>query len=175
MKFTLKDEIAYPREEVFAALRDRTPELVSYLQNVERIEVRERSEVGGVVELENWWTGSADDVPRVLRGFLKPEMLVWIDRARWDANQWRCEWEITLNALPDAVTARGYNLYGDEGGVTTIEMNGEFVVHPERIRGIPTFVAKTAAPTIEKFVVGLLEPNLRQTNRAMEQYLDDQG
>jgi len=173
MKFQLTDEIAHPLEDVFATLRDRLEELVPYLSNVDQIEVRERTEDGEVVTLENWWTGTSDDVPRVLRSFVKPDMLVWIDRARWDHDALRCDWQITLNALPEAVTAKGYNLYTEEDGETVIKMHGEFIVHPEKVPGVPTFVAKKAAPTLERFVVGLLEPNLRESNRAVGQFLDD--
>lgn len=173
MQFTLTDEIPYPRDLVYATHRDKLLEVAEYLTNVEDIDVRNREEDGDIVRFENWWTGSSNDVPRVLQGFLKPEMLVWVDRATWDKSKHRVDWEITLNALPQAVTAKGYNLFDDEGDVTVIRMHGEFIVHPEKVKGIPTFVAKRAAPTIEKFVVGLLEPNLRESNRAVESYLDD--
>lgn len=173
MQFTLTDEIPYPRDLVFATHRDKLLEVLEYLSNVEDIEIASREEDGDVVRFENHWTGSSSDVPRLLQGVIKPEMLTWIDRARWDQGQYRCDWEITLNALPDAVTAKGYNLFDDEGDVTVIRMHGEFVVHPEKVPGVPTFLARKAGPAIEKFVVGLLEPNLRESNRAVESYLDD--
>ncbi len=173
MKFQVVDQIAYSRDLVFPTYRDRLLEFVEYLPNVDEVDIRSRADDGDVVSFENWWTGTSDDVPRVLRGLLKPDMLVWIDRAKWDEGAYRCDWRITLRALPDAVTAKGYNLFFDEDDQTIIQINGEFIVHPDKLRGVPSFVARKAAPTVEKFVVGLLEPNLRQSNRAVEQYLDD--
>ena len=75
--------------------------------------------------------------------------------------------------MAEAITARGHNTFLDEGPDTVVQMNGEFVVHPERIKGIPAFVARSAAPTLERFVVGLLQPNLRRSNAAVRQYIDD--
>ncbi len=173
MKFTLTDEIPYPRPLVFQTHRDALLELKAYMPNVADVVVEERHEEGDVVRLLNRWTGASGDVPAVLRPVIRPEMLSWLDRATWDAGRWRTEWEITLLALPDAVTARGINVFRDDGDVTQIQMTGEFLLHPERIRGVPTFVARQAAPAIEKFVVGLLEPNLRKSNAAVRQYLDD--
>lgn len=173
MKFTLVDEIPWPRDVVFRTHRDKLPELVPYLANVDAVEVRERMEDGDVVRLLNHWSGSSDDVPALIRPVLKPELLTWVDRAVWDQGRWRCDWNITLNALPDAITAKGYNLFQDEGDETVIQIQGEFTVHPDRIPGVPTLLARKAQSAIERFVVGLLEPNLRLSNRAVEQYLED--
>jgi hypothetical protein len=175
MQFQFTDEIGYPRDVVFATHRDRLAELIPYLPNVASVAVRERVEDGGVVRLVNDWAGSSDDVPRLLRGLVKPEMMTWTDRARWDGAAWRCDWETQINWLPDAVTAKGFNLFFDEGDRTVIKVTGDFIVHPDKIPGIPSIVARGAAPTIEKWVLGLLEPNLKRSNRAVEQYLDDQG
>lgn len=175
MKFNLVDEVPWPRDVVFRTHRDKLVELVPYLGNVDSVEIRERREEGPVVRLLNHWSGSSSDVPAVIRPVLKPELLTWVDRATWDQSKWRCDWDITLNALPDAVTARGYNLFKDEGDATVIQIQGEFIVHPDRIPGVPTLVAKTAQSAVERFVVGLLQPNLRASNRAVEQYLDAHG
>ncbi len=173
MKFSLVDEIPHPRELVFATHRDKLVDLVPYLPNVASVVVKERVVEGEVVRLLNLWTVASSDVPAPIRPLLKPENLTYLDRASWDGSRWRCDWEITLTALPEAVTARGFNTFLDEGGETVIQMNGEFVIHPDRVPGVPTFVAKAAAPALEKFVVGLLQPNLKKSNQAVQQYIED--
>ena len=60
-----------------------------------------------------------------------------------------------------------------EGDVTIVQMSGEFVIHPEKVPGVPAFMARRLAPTLEKFVVGLLQPNLKRSNQAVESYLED--
>ena len=173
MKFSLVDEIPYDRELVFTTHRDKLVELVPYLPNVDSVVVESREEDGEIVRLVNVWSGASSDVPSVVRPIVRPEHLSWIDRATWDRGRWRCDWEITITALPEAVTARGFNTFLDEGGETVIQMNGEFVIHPEKVPGVPTFVAKRAAPALEKFVVGLLQPNLKRSNQAVLQYIED--
>jgi hypothetical protein len=173
VKFTLTDEIPFPRETVFRTHRDKLVEIVPYLPNVQSIVVESRVEQGPVVQLVNLWAGTADDVPAVIRPLIKPELLTWIDRATWDESKWRCDWDIQLTALPDAITARGYNLMREEDGETIIQMQGEFTIHPDRVPGVPAFVARAAAPTLERFVVGLLQPNLRKTNEAVKTWLRD--
>ncbi|MEQ1567893.1 MAG: hypothetical protein ABMA64_19800 [Myxococcota bacterium] len=173
MKFSLVDEIPHPREVVFSTHRDKLQELVPYLPNVKQVVTESRVVEGAVVKLLNVWHGTSDDVPGPFKSLIKPETLSWIDRATWDGDRWRCDWEITLSALPEAVTAKGTSTFLAEGSETVIQMNGEFVIHPERVPGVPAFVAKAAAPALERFVVGLLQPNLRRSNQAVQQYIDD--
>jgi hypothetical protein len=173
VKFSLVDEIPHPRALVFGTHRDKLMELVPYLPNVSSVVTESRVSDGEVVRLVNLWTGSSTDVPAVIRPLVKPEHLQWVDRASWDGGRWRCDWEITLSALPEAVTARGFSTFLDEGGDTVIQMNGEFVIHPDRVPGVPGFVARAASPAFEKFVVSLLQPNLRKSNQAVQQYIED--
>ncbi|MEQ1503755.1 MAG: hypothetical protein ABMB14_16060 [Myxococcota bacterium] len=175
MKFSLVDEIAHPRELVYTTHRDKLQELVQYLPNVASVVTESRVVEGSLVRLVNLWTGASDDVPAPIRPILKPEHLTWVDRATWDQDKWRTDWEITLTALPEAVTARGFNTFLEEGGETVIQMNGEFLIHPDRVPGVPTFVARRAGPALERFVIGLLQPNLRRSNQAVQQYIDEHG
>lgn len=174
MKFSLVDEIPHPRDLVFSTHRDKLVDLVPYLLNVQSVVVESRVVEGDLVKLTNLWTGASDDVPAPIRPLLRPEHLTWVDRAVWDGAKYRTDWEITLTALPEAVVARGFNTFLEEGGETVIQMNGEFLIRPDRIPGIPAFVAKAAAPAFERFVVGLLQPNLRRSNSAVRQYIEDQ-
>ena len=173
MKFNIVDEIPFERELVFSTHRDKLEELVPYLPNVDKVVIREREEEGDVVRLLNEWSGATSDVPAVIRPLLNPEVLTWLDRAHWDQGRWRCDWEITITALPEAISARGFSQFSDEGGETLVEMQGEFVIHPDKIPGVPTFVAKRAAGPLERFVVSLLQPNLKRSNQAVLQYLED--
>ena len=173
MRFTVTDELPFERELVFETHRDKIIELVPYLPNVDGIVVRERVEDGDVVKLTNEWSGSSSDVPGVLQTILKPELLTWTDRAVWDQSTWRADWQITINALPEAVTAKGSSVFTDEGGDTLVEIHGEFVLHPERVPAVPGFIARRAAPALERFIVGLLQPNLKRSNQAVLQHLED--
>lgn len=173
LKFSLTDEIPFPRDVVYATHRDKLLELVPYLPNVKSVVIQSRTVEGPVMKLVNLWTGTTDDVPAVIRPLVKPEMLTWVDRATWDESKWRTDWDITITALAEAVTAKGFNTFREEDGETILQMQGEFTIHPDKVPGVPGFVARAAAPTLEKFVVGLLEPNLRRTNAAVRRYIED--
>jgi hypothetical protein len=173
LKFSLVDEIPHPRELVFSTHRDKLLELVQYLPNVDSVVTESRIEDGAIVKLVNVWTGATAEIPAPVRPLLRTEHLMWVDRATWDGDRWRCDWEITLSAVPEAVSARGFSTFLAEGSDTVVQMNGEFLIHPERVRGVPTFVARGAAPALERFIVGLLQPNLRRSNQAVQQYIED--
>jgi hypothetical protein len=175
VKFTITEEIAHPRERVFRTQRDRLVELVPYIPNVEKVVVEETHVEGTSVRFLNRWTVASADIPTAVKGFLKPEHLTYIDRAKWDEATWRCEWELVITALPDAVTARGITSFTDEGDATIVRLDGEFIIHPDRVPGVPGFLARTIAPSLEKFVVGLLQPNLKKTAHAVGQFIDDHG
>ena len=78
MKLEAVATLSFPRPLVFSTYRDRLPQLVPHLPNVEKIEVLEREEApggeAGVVRLLNLWFAKAD-VPKVAQSVIKPEML----------------------------------------------------------------------------------------------------
>ncbi|MCB9673832.1 MAG: hypothetical protein H6737_01870 [Alphaproteobacteria bacterium] len=173
MRFTITDELPHPRDLVFQTHRDKLLELVEYLPNIDKVETTKREEDGAVVRLENHWTAAQTDVPAVVRPLIKAEYLTWVDYAEWDEEHYRCRWRLELNVLPGVIEAHGENVFLDEGDETVVNMTGEFVIHHERIPGVPAFVAKSAAPALEKFIVGLVQPNLRKSNAAVVEYIDD--
>jgi hypothetical protein len=174
MDFCIVDNIPHPRPLVFATHRDKVVEMVPYLPNVKSV-VIEKNDVDGPVTNQLYrWIGESHDVPRLLRPLIKTEFLSWLDKSIWYQDEWRCEWELELSVLPNAISARGYNIFLEDGDDTIVQMNGQFTIHPERITGVPTFVARRIAPAVEKFIVSLLEPNMRESNKAVFQYIQDQ-
>ena len=174
MRFALEDEVAWPREVVFKAHRDHLPEVAEYVPNVTSVETISRvEEPGGLVRLENLWHGARSDIPMLLRPFIGNDALSWLDRATWDIEKWQCDWEITLNALPEAVTARGKNVFREEDGETLIFLSGELIIHPQHLPAVGGFVPKKASEAIERFVVGMVKPNLKHANVAVARYLED--
>lgn len=175
MKFTVVDEIPFPLEQVFAAHRDKLPEMVGDMPNVESIEVESREEEDGLIRLVNIWHAAETDVPAIARPFIKPDMLKWTDRAEWDLEDLCVNWNIELGFLPDAIICRGQNIFEEFDGTTRITMEGELIVNAGKIPGVPRLIAGKVGPAVEKFVVGLVEPNLRETNKVVQRYLEAQG
>lgn len=174
MRFTVNDEIGFPRDLVYPAVRDRVEDLIAYLPNVDSIELLDSSVDGDVRRFVKRWQASATEIPALLRPLIKPEYLTWVDHATWNAAEYTTAWHHDLAFLEGALTARGVNRYFDEGDVTVIELEGEFTIHPERLTFLPGPVARKLAPAMERFVVELLKPNLKSTNQAIEQWLEEQ-
>jgi hypothetical protein len=175
MKFTIKDSIPFPRDLVYATQRDRMPELAPFLNDIKEIIVKERKDEGHITRFINDWRAGGTDIPSIARAFIKPEMLRWLDHATWDAKAFTCEWRTELGFLPEAIEARGRNQWIDAGSSTTVIIEGEIIVNAKKVPGVPSLMAGSIGGTIEKFVVGLIEPNLKKTNEGVTKFLRQQG
>lgn len=175
MQFTVKESIPFPRERVFAAQRDKLPELAPFLHDIESITVQSREEGATVTKLVNIWKAKGGDVPAALRGFIKPEMLQWTDYASWDSEAWRCDWNIVLGFLPGVIECRGNTSFAEAAGRTTVTIGGDIRIHADKLPGVPRFMAGKIGETVEKFVVSMIKPNLSKTNEGVTSYLRAQG
>lgn len=176
MEFSTTDVIEYPVETVFRTHRDHLPELVDFLPNVEKIEVESREESAGQVDLVNIWTAARTEVPTLVRPFVKPHMLTWIDRASWQESDHTCRWDIELGFLKAAIRCQGVNKMRPTGeGHTEVTIAGQIEVDAKKIPGVPRFMAKKVGAAVEKFVVKTITPNLKKTNDGVRTYLATQG
>lgn len=166
--------IVHPVARVFEAYRDRLPEVAAYLDDIREIVVHKREEQGDVVVLHNVWA-SDKEIPAVARRFIKPEHLFWDDHARWHEVDTRCEWTIATRAFSEAFSCSGQTRLVAEGSSTRVVLDGELTIDVAKIGGVPRFLAKTIGPQVEKFIVGLIKPNLERTNDAIAAFLDAQA
>ncbi len=171
MKLLVTADIAYPRDQVFAAYRDHLPDLVPYLANVRGISVTSRSEEGPLVKFVNRWKGGGE-IPGAVRKFLSEDLLEWDDLATWNADDFTCAWQTVVPAFKEAVDARGKNTFVESRpGVTTLRIEGNLVVDAGKVRGVPRLLAGTVSPVIEAFLVGAIKPNLASVAKGVEQFL----
>lgn len=61
--------IHFPRPLVYQTYRDKLVELLLYLPNIRKIEIKERKQEGSVVKFVNIWSGGGD-IPTIARAFL---------------------------------------------------------------------------------------------------------
>jgi hypothetical protein len=73
--------------------------------------------------------------------------------------------------LSEAVKCSGQTRYKAKGDRTECHISGELEVDASKIPGVPRLLAGKLGKAVEGFVVKLITPNLRATNRAMEKYL----
>jgi hypothetical protein len=163
--------LPFPRPLVFASYRDRLAELVPHLPNVTAIEVRERQDEGAVVRLVNVWHG-AGEIPRAVRAVVSDRMLSWTDRAVWYADRFTCEWTIETHAFTEAVSCRGEDRFiALDAERTRLEIRGDLVVDLAQVALVPRLLRGSLGPTVERFLVGRITPNLTRVTDALVRLL----
>jgi len=172
MKFEVSDLIAHPVSKVYPVFRDHIADLAQYLPNVKRIEIIERKEEGGLVHVTSDWYAQAS-LPNSARKFFPENKLGWRDVAAWNTKQQSVDWHFVLWLFTEAVHVSGHNAFTAEGKQTRLTINGEWVIDPAKIRGIPNIILRGVIPTVEKFAFALVKPNLLKVNRAVEKLLSE--
>ena len=175
-KIDIKDSIDYPLETVYPAFRDDLKQVASYLPNIDEIVVKSSTRRDEeTLDVVNLWVASEGEIPTLAQPFIKKDMLQWIDRAVWHDDELYCEWEMEVGFLPEAVTCRGRTTYTAKGDRTEVHIDGELLVDAKKIPGVPRLMSGKVGQVVEGFVVKMITPNLKATNRAMESHLKAQG
>lgn len=172
MKINSESRINHPQPLVYEAYRDRLPEVASYIPDIKEIRVESREQTAGGIKLHNLWIADRE-IPRVVQGFVKPDMLRWNDYADWNDGGAYCDWQLQIPAFPDNVTCSGRNAFFADGEGTRVVLTGNLEINPN-FPGIPRMVARRLAPQIEKFIVMLITPNLERVNQSLGAFLDAQ-
>ena len=176
MKIEGNQSLTHPALRVFETLRDRTPDLVTHLPNIEEVEVISREEEPPVVRLYNRWQGSQGDVPAVVRPFVKKELVSWFDRAAWNEETLSCSWSIEAVVGRECFSCNGTTTITSEGErASHFTLNGELVIDPDRVPGVPRFLARKLSGPLERFIARAIGPNLTSVASAVQKYLDEQG
>ena len=173
MKIHAESRVAHPRAAVYAAYRDRLPAIAAYIPDIKEIRVVSREVTAQGLALHNRWVADRE-IPSMLSRFVRPEMLCWDDLARWDDAAHCCTWRLSIPAFPDQVQCTGKNTFIEDGAHTRVVLTGDLEISG-KIPGVPSMLARTLAPQVEKFIVHLITPNLEQVNHSLGRFLDAQG
>ena len=174
MQLRADAKLPFSRPEVFAAYRDKLPELLPYLPNVRKIDVKSREEDGKITKLLNVWHGGGE-IPAAARAVLSEAMLTWDDQATWNEEDFTTTWVIKTHAMTEAVKCEGTNRYLEENGQTVLEIRGVLEIDAKKIRGVPGFLAGKVGKTVEEFLIGKIQPNLVETVKGLQKYLESQA
>lgn len=174
MQIVADARIPFPRALVFATYRDKLAELVPYLPNVRRIEVRSRCDEGAITRLLNVWHGGGE-IPAAARSFVSEAMLSWDDHALWNEADYTCAWRIETHAFSEAVRCAGRNVFVEAGGATVLQIRGELTVDAAKISGVPRLLAGPVSRTVEDVLSKKIPPNLLQTADGVRRFLEAAG
>jgi len=175
MNFHKEDTIAHPAEVVLDIMIEHLEAIVPYLPNIERIETLEKkASRHGRQHIIRRWEASADRLPNALRPFISTEWLAWIDDALWTPAAYKVDWSISTK-LGRLYDCSGTNYIEPDPKApdkrTRIRITGNLTVYPDRVPGIPALLSKRLAPIVERFVVGLITPNLTSVAQGLDRYL----
>jgi hypothetical protein len=163
--------LSFSRPVVFAAYRDHLVDLVEFLPNIRRIEVKSRRESGKSVELVNEWHGGGE-IPAAARAVLSENMLSWTDYASWNEDDWTCSWRIETHSFTEAVSCSGKNHFLEAGGGTRLEIRGELSIDGKKIKAVPRLLAGTLSKAVEDILVKRITPNLLSVSEGLQKYLE---
>jgi hypothetical protein len=170
MRIEAQTHVSHPAKLVLVTLRDKTPELAAIMPNVESVEELERREEPPRVHLYNRWQGSNRDVPAILRPFVSKELLAWHDRASWDEEKLCCSWQLEGRVF----SCQGSTRLEPQGeGSTLFLIGGELKVDPDRVPGLPRFLARKVQQPLERFIGNAVRPNLTKIAEAVQRFLDE--
>jgi hypothetical protein len=171
MQLSADATLQFPRRDVFVAYRDHLVELVEFLPNIRRIDLKSRRDDGPRAEVVNAWHGGGE-IPAAARMVLSESMLSWTDYATWDESDWTTEWRIETHSFTEAVNCRGKNRFLEVDGGTRFEIRGGLEIDGSKIRGVPKMLAKSVSKTVEDFLVKKITPNLLSVSDGLRRYLE---
>ena len=173
MRFQLDEEIAHPAGRVYTALRDRTPDLVPFLPEVDRIETVERvRQPDGRLRLTNVWQGNRKSAPRAARPFLTKQMMRWRDVATWDDDELSLHWRFETMHLESLFKCHGSNHFESmHNGACRFVVSGTIETYPERVPGVPNSMGRKLAPKADRWLVNMLVPNISRLPGALNELL----
>ncbi|MCA9513583.1 MAG: hypothetical protein KC635_01420 [Myxococcales bacterium] len=176
MHFTAETPIAYPARVVVDTMMNRMHDLVVHLPNVESIDTQLiEPQPDGTVKTVRHWQGTAKSVPAVMRPFVSRRSLGWMDYAVWYPDELRCEWR-TVSDSGDLTACSGTNAFraSGDGSSCVMVIDGDFIVHGERLPGVPAFMGRKIAPTIERIVLSFMKPNFTSSADGLKALLDSE-
>jgi hypothetical protein len=175
LKIKTSDLVQAPVDRVFKAARDDLPQLVPYLPNIGRIEVRERKELGSSkTKIVNRWHAKAE-IPAAAAKFVSQDLLSWEDTAEWDSERLSVTYELKSFVSAEIFQARGTNTFKKEAdGTTRLEVAVELEIRPDKVPGVPRLLASMVKPAVEELIKKILTPNLTSLAKGLNGYFADQ-
>lgn len=176
MEFDNESRISHPASKVLETMIERMEAIVPFLPSVEAIRTESREDrPDGTIRIVRYWQGTADTAPSAVRPFLSKEMLGWIDTAIWTPAEHKVAWSHSTK-MSKLYDCSGVNWFEpdprDPERSTRCRITGTLSIYPEKLPGVPGFLAKRLAPQIEKFVIHLITPNLTDLAKGLQGYLD---
>ena len=172
MSYSLKKEIFLnaPKDKVWETYRDSLPQLVSAMPTVEEIKVLSREELKEGIRLVNRWKISGG-LPNAIKKIVPSKLLSYDDEATWNQKEFTCYFIEKPIDGSGIYLCKGKNTFINKGEKTLLTIGFELTIYPEKIPGIPTFVARKLVSRIEQIISKEVVKNLALTAKVVENYI----
>lgn len=165
MKFTATSRADFNADLVVQTLIYGMDDLVPHMPNVAEIDTHSiEPRDDGTIKTVRRWQGTASSVPALIRPFVTKNSLAWMDYAIWTPSSYSCEWYIESKNSKFS-SCSGVNIFrphaDDPEGATELVIDGDFTVFGDKLPGMPGFLGRRVAPSIEKIIVGFMLPNFK--------------
>ncbi len=163
-------EIPFPSPLVYVTYRDQVEKLVTYMDSVDRVEVKSHRQEKGRVNCVNEWHSNAQ-IPAPVRAVLGENLFSWTESQIWNESDLTVRWQIQTHAFTEAVNSSGSNRFRDEGNKTLVEHRGKLRINPQKLWSIPWFLRSQIADLSEKFLAQQIVGSLKQMGEGVRQEL----
>lgn len=173
MNFDFAQPLATDPQTAFTVLHDRFTDLPTYLPNVLFIRELERQApaADGSVRTVHRWKADPELIPKLARSFLKPSLLEWVGNAHWQPAQAQVNFVFHSDHFKGLYDCDGTFRILPRAGACDIRVDVRFDVYPERLPGVPKWIANRAAGVIESTLVGAVRPSLAALPQALTHLL----
>lgn len=173
MNFDFAQPLATDTATAFAVLHDRFTDLPTYLPNVLYIREMKRlpPETDGSVRTVHRWQADPELIPKMARSFLKPSLLEWVGNAHWQPAVAQVNFVFSSDHFTGLYECDGTFRILTRGDECDIRADVRFDVYPERLPGVPRWIASRAASVIENTLVSAVRPSLAALPQALTHLL----
>lgn len=166
MEFKCVDTVKYPLAQVWTTMRDHLTDIAAEQEDIAYIKVVKRENKAKSTHVVSTWCADPP-VPSFLKGFIKPDMLVWTDDAVWENKDTVCTFHIITNYKVEDIRCTGTIALEAAGAKSTrITYSGELTIRKTAkssifmtgfiIKGIETVASTLIENNFEKFVKAMV-------------------
>ena len=174
MDIFLEERLEYHPDHVYEILWKRFTDLPAHLPNVESIthlSSHDHSELHQ--QTEHRWCADRAVVPGFARPFIKPNVFQWIGHAHWRHDARQVDFHFLSDVFKDLYECKGQFLVGphaEDEQHTHIVIQARLDIFPERLPGVPRWLAGKVGNLIEDLLMDRIEPSLAALPHAVTQY-----
>jgi len=162
--------IHFPIDRVYDAFLIGMEQLPPWLPSIDRIDItRFEQPSAHTAEVDYKWHIDTSIIPVLLRPFLRSNMDHIRSTTVWCAQRRVVEFEFYHDDYRSLFDCKGTFTLVEQGSHSMrIDIHADLYPYPERLPGLPTWVAKKGLPLVEKLIGDILKPSLLALPEALQ-------